>query len=649
MRRKRFLCGLVGAGMALVQHTSFAEDQAAEKAPEAPAVAAVDGAEIFSREWLPNDPRSHGGDGLGPMFNDSSCVACHNQGGAGGAGPLSKNVDIITAVNNRRMMQQFQQQRATPTPRVPVLPGQPVAPPTLPQQVFRAVFGDVPGQPTPQPSTTQPPTTLPQGPAPGTLPPLTPQPQATFQFTPVQQQAGSFPITVVQQQAEQVLVPTQGVDVQFLPAPGAVPPQVVQAVPQPAVAIGNAEERAEQLRKQQEQDRKELSKLHPGFAFSPSIVLHKDATVTGFEQVRSRLSGMHFGSFQQPNVFMSFDPAATDPAAALVATTVNQNQRRQQATMLIHQLRNQMQVQRARSAQPSRSFQHGNFAITASQRNTTALFGSGLIDAIPVALLEDIEKLQMDSKKSDPKISGRIARLKDGSAGRFGWKAQTASLGEFVMTACAVEVGLNVPDHPQAGVPQKPDYEAPGLDLNQEEVDALIQYITDLPAPLQQLPGDSKAAKWVEEGHKLFGSVGCSECHVEEIGEVAGIFSDLLLHDMGPLLGDTGSYGVFVPSGSPEPVPLQDLVEGRQSDQPPRIVGATRLEWRTPPLWGVRDSAPYMHDGRADTLEQAIALHGGEAEHITQKYFALAPAERLKLISFLKTLSAPSQQTVAQR
>ena len=635
MRRKRFLYGLVGAGMALVHQATIADDQAA--GTEAPAVAAIDGAEIFSREWLPNDPRSHGGDGLGPMFNDSSCVACHNQGGAGGAGPASKNVDIITAVNNRRAMEQMRQmqrRQAGPAANSPVLPGRPAAPPTLPQQVFRAVFGDVPAEPTPQPPTPQP-----AQPPQDALPPqaAAPQIQVPLQFQPAQ---ATRPTPVFVQSG------AQAADIRILTSPGAAFPPGRQPVPatgpQPVTAIANAEERAELLRKQQEQDWKELSKLHPGFGFSPSIVLHKNATVTGFEQVRSRLSGMHFGSFQQPNVFLSFDTVAAEPS---VAGTVTRAPRQQQATMLMHQIRNQIQVRRAHAAQPSRSFQHGSFAITASQRNTTALFGSGLIDAIPVALLEDFEKRQADRQKSDPKVTGRVARLKDGSAGRFGWKAQTASLGEFVMTACAVEVGLNVPDHPQAGVPQKPDYEAPGLDLNQAEVDALIEYITDLPAPLQQLPADSKAANWVKKGHKLFGSVGCSECHVEDIGEVAGIFSDLLLHDMGPLLGDTGSNGVFVPSGSPEPVPLQDLVEGPRTRIPQKIVGATRLEWRTPPLWGVRDSAPYMHDGRADTLEQAIALHGGEAEHITQKYFALAPAERLKLISFLKTLSAPPAQS----
>ena len=60
------------------------------------------GYEIFNREWLPNDPRSHGGDGLGPVYNDTSCVACHNSGGSGGAGPVSKNIDILSASRHHR-------------------------------------------------------------------------------------------------------------------------------------------------------------------------------------------------------------------------------------------------------------------------------------------------------------------------------------------------------------------------------------------------------------------------------------------------------------------------------------------------------------------------------------------------------------------
>ncbi len=56
------------------------------------------GRELFHREWTPGDPRSRAGDGLGPVYNESSCVACHNLGGSGGGGPANKNVDLVTSL-----------------------------------------------------------------------------------------------------------------------------------------------------------------------------------------------------------------------------------------------------------------------------------------------------------------------------------------------------------------------------------------------------------------------------------------------------------------------------------------------------------------------------------------------------------------------
>ncbi len=85
-----------------------------DRSPGAPSVTEVaakpvsampDGKELFAREWIPHDPRSPRGDGLGPVFNDTSCVACHNQGGAGGGGPASKNVHILTTTNLAQVQQ----------------------------------------------------------------------------------------------------------------------------------------------------------------------------------------------------------------------------------------------------------------------------------------------------------------------------------------------------------------------------------------------------------------------------------------------------------------------------------------------------------------------------------------------------------------
>ena len=110
--------------------TAVGVTSAAEPAPDRSSVNAVeiDGAELFTREWIPGDRRSHGGDGLGPVFNDSSCVACHNQGGTGGAGSASKNVEIVTAFHApaNQNGQQNSLQRMT-----------------LPGILFQSVFGNL--------------------------------------------------------------------------------------------------------------------------------------------------------------------------------------------------------------------------------------------------------------------------------------------------------------------------------------------------------------------------------------------------------------------------------------------------------------------------------------------------------------------------
>src|SRR5947209_7647081 len=54
------------------------------------------GRELFARAWVPDDSRSRGGDGLGPVYNERSCLACHDQGGPGGGGAADKNIEIIT-------------------------------------------------------------------------------------------------------------------------------------------------------------------------------------------------------------------------------------------------------------------------------------------------------------------------------------------------------------------------------------------------------------------------------------------------------------------------------------------------------------------------------------------------------------------------
>src|SRR5262249_34774620 len=147
----------------------------------------------------------------------------------------------------------------------------------------------------------------------------------------------------------------------------------------------------------------------------------------------------------------------------------------------------------------------------------------------------------------------------------------------------------------------------------------------------------------IASGKALFTTVGCATCHTPKLGDVEGIYSDLLLHDMGPSLTDAGSsYGIFQPNpNAPDPIKPEEVVKTTAKRQP--VVVATAPEWRPPPLWGVRDSGPYLHDGRATTLEQAVGFHGGQAEESNKKFNALSFAERQKLLAFLKSLVAPEQ------
>jgi CxxC motif-containing protein (DUF1111 family) len=129
----------------------------------------------------------------------------------------------------------------------------------------------------------------------------------------------------------------------------------------------------------------------------------------------------------------------------------------------------------------------------------------------------------------------------------------------------------------------------------------------------------------IKEGKELFSKVGCADCHIPDMGDVAGIYSDLLLHRMGEELIGGGSYS------DPPPV-LPDLVSGD---------GPHASEWRTPPLWGVSDSAPYLHDGRAATLEEAIEAHGGQAERSKGEFQKLSAYDKSCVVGFLKSLRAP--------
>jgi CxxC motif-containing protein (DUF1111 family) len=174
------------------------------------------------------------------------------------------------------------------------------------------------------------------------------------------------------------------------------------------------------------------------------------------------------------------------------------------------------------------------------------------------------------------------------------------------------------------------------VDLTDEQCSVMADFVRGLATPTRFVPTDRAEADRIESGKALFNSIGCADCHSPSLGPAHEIYSDMLLHDMGAdLESSTGYYGSIVPTIRNDKFAV--------SDQP------TAGEWRTAPLWGVADSAPYLHDGRASTLEEAIGLHGGEASDVTARFNASPPAEREAVIAFLKSLRAPSPDLTAAR
>ena len=64
-------------------------------------------------------------------------------------------------------------------------------------------------------------------------------------------------------------------------------------------------------------------------------------------------------------------------------------------------------------------------------------------------------------------------------------------------------------------------------------------------------------------------------------------------------------------------------------------------QFTTARLWGVRDSGPYLHDGRALTITEAILMLGGEAQGARDNFVALSQAEKDLVLAMLYSLKSP--------
>ena len=199
--------------------------------------------------------------------------------------------------------------------------------------------------------------------------------------------------------------------------------------------------------------------------------------------------------------------------------------------------------------------------------------------------------------------------------GRFGWKAQIPSLTEFSRDAVSVELGLTVPAVDSLVFGTLTDDDAvDDPEISLASLEALTFYVSLLspPAPKKDVPA----------GRRLFEFLECTACHIPSLPGLTGdipAYTDLLLHTTSP------------------------------ADRPGVADGqAGPLQYRTPPLWGLSDTGPYMHDGRFATLEEVIDHYntGGVPSSTIDPFMkytsgglSLAPSQKADLIAFLHTLT----------
>lgn len=266
-------------------------------------------------------------------------------------------------------------------------------------------------------------------------------------------------------------------------------------------------------------------------------------------------------------------------------------------------------------------------ATVVARRMSIPLFGAGLIEAIPD---ETLLALEDPFDRDRDGISGRAAVITDKATGRqrvgrFGWKAQIATLLTFSGDAYTNEMGITndiFPEEPHGGISEARMRECDRLRDPEDFVDPRTgkRAIDNFEAFMKFLAPLARGTITEEArvGEQVFNAVGCNSCHVPVLSTGANasgalhrkdvaLFSDLLLHDVG-----TGD-GI-----------------AQEAAQPNEI--------RTPALWGLRFRRPLMHDGSAMTPAEAIRQHAGEASAVLERYRGATEQMRRALLAFLDSL-----------
>jgi CxxC motif-containing protein (DUF1111 family) len=261
-------------------------------------------------------------------------------------------------------------------------------------------------------------------------------------------------------------------------------------------------------------------------------------------------------------------------------------------------------------------------ANVVAQRRTNPLFGLGLVDAVPDQTLQDIAQFQQEVT---PETAGQALVLTDifsgqPRVGRFGWKSQIGTVLTFTGNAFLNEMGITTPffthENPPGG--DSALLAANPALTNPNNTTATVMTIADHTTFLAP-PPRLFLTRSAQVGQNLFAAIGCVNCHlpimqtgpnaVAALNEVTFFpYSDFLVHDMGSL-----NDGIA---------------------QPP----ATGQQMRTAPLWGARIRTSFLHDGRANTIREAILAHDGQGLVARNNFAGLRKNEQAQILEFINSL-----------
>ena len=260
-------------------------------------------------------------------------------------------------------------------------------------------------------------------------------------------------------------------------------------------------------------------------------------------------------------------------------------------------------------------------ATAQARRSSPPLFGFGLVDGIPEATILSHEGHRA---ANSGRTYGHANRTIDGRVGRFGRKAAVATLSEFNAGAFPQEMGVTTPLAPVEetinGTPVPPDTDpTPDPEITIEDMEKVTAFIRFLAPPPRQRFSDLTARYLARRGRELFVHLKCATCHIPELKtgpntihaldrKTVALYSDLLVHDMGPALAD-----ICLEQAYPS-------------------------EFRTEMLMGLRFREQFLHDGSAKTVQEAIERHGGEAQNSQDQFKALREEDKKALLKFLETI-----------